>query len=56
VEIFEKGSGRARLSLVPDASQESLLKFIVDNTEKGSVVLTDGWNRYSGLSAKEYPQ
>jgi len=54
VEILEKGSGRVRLSLVPDASQESLAKFITDNIEKGSVVITDGWNGYSGLSEKGY--
>jgi len=54
VEILEKGSGRVRLSIVPDASHESLVKFISDNIEKGSVVITDGWNGYSGLSAKGY--
>lgn len=54
VEILEKGSGRVRLSAVPDASHESLVKFITDNIEKGSVVTTDGWNGYSGLSEEGY--
>jgi hypothetical protein len=54
VGILEKGSERVRLSIVPDASHESLVKYISDKLEKGSVVITNGWNGYSGLSAKGY--
>ena len=54
VEIIDKGSGRVRLSIVPDASEVSLEKFITDNIEIGSVIITGGWARYSGLSEKGY--
>lgn len=54
VELMDKGTGRVRLSVVPDASWKSLKKFITDNIEAGSTVITDGWKGYSGLSKKGY--
>jgi len=46
--------GRVRLSVVPDATKESLLSFVTDNVEPGSEIITDGWPSYSSLSGKGY--
>jgi transposase-like protein len=46
--------GRVRLSVVPDATKESLVSFITDNVEFGSEVITDGWPSYSSLPKKGY--
>jgi transposase-like protein len=54
IEIMEKGTGRIRMSTVSDASKKSLRKFITDNIEKGSTLITDGWKGYSGISKKGY--
>jgi len=54
VELLEKGSGRVRLSLVPDASKKALEKFVTNNIETGSHIITDGWKGYSGLPKKGY--
>jgi hypothetical protein len=37
------GIGRIRMRRLPDGSAESLLPFIEDSGEPGSVVHTDGW-------------
>lgn len=39
---------------VPDASAESLMPFIADSVELGSVVRTDGWLEYMPLNGKGY--
>lgn len=44
-----RGFGRARLRRVPDASGASLVPFVCDVVEPGSVILTDGWRGYNGL-------
>jgi transposase-like protein len=54
VEIRERGSGRIRMSRVPDASGESLLSFVQAAVCPGSVVHTDGWLGYSGLANLGY--
>jgi len=54
VEIMEKGTGRVRMSLISDASKKSLGKFINDNIETGSNLITDGWKGYTGISKKGY--
>jgi transposase-like protein len=46
-----KGLGRIRLRRVDDVSAASLVGFIRDVAEPGSVILTDGWQGYSGLPA-----
>lgn len=46
--------GRIRLRLIPDASADSLHRFILDSVTPGSVVHTDGWRGYSGLDTKGY--
>ena len=52
VEIKEKGTGRVRMSLIPDATKKSLGKFINENIETGSDLITDGWKGYTGISKK----
>ena len=47
-----RGIGRIRMKRIEDASSESLLPFVEECIEPGSVVHTDGWPAYSGL-AKE---
>jgi transposase-like protein len=55
VEIKEpKGFGRVRMRYIPDASGDSLLPFISDVVSYGSVILTDGWRGYNGLSDLGY--
>ena len=45
-----KGFGRVRMRHIPDASAESLLPFVREVIAPGSIVCTDGWCGYSGLS------
>ena len=48
------GIGRIRMRQIPDASAESLELFLLDSIEAGSVVHTDGWSAYSGVTSKGY--
>ena len=55
VEIFEpKGFGRVRMKSIPDASGGSLLPFVSESVEPGSIVHTDSWLGYNGLSKMGY--
>lgn len=49
VEVIGKGTGRVRLGIIPDASRKSLKKFIVNNIEEGSELVTDGWCSYKNI-------
>jgi len=42
------------MSVIPDASGESLESFVVSNIEQGSVIVTDGWRGYSFLDTSDY--
>ena len=53
-QIDGKGIGRIRLRHVPDASGPSLLGFIEDAIEPGSLIHTDGWESYKALPQKGY--
>lgn len=44
------GFGRVRMRHVPDASGGSLESFVRDTVVPGSMVCTDGWRGYNGLS------
>jgi transposase-like protein len=44
-----KGLGRVRMRHVPDASGDSLIRFVADVAESGSTILTDGWGGYNDL-------
>lgn len=46
--------GRLRLQVVADGSAASLVGFVVNNVEVGSVVRTDGFISYDGLVEKGY--
>ncbi len=54
VEQDERKLGRIRMRRVPDASADSLHGFIADSVEPGSIVQTDGWYGYIGLTGKGY--
>jgi transposase-like protein len=49
-----KGIGRIRLRQIADASAASLVPFIEDAVEPGSVVHTDGWPGYEPLEKNGY--
>lgn len=55
IEIhFPKGFGRVRMQRIPDVSGDSLIPFVCDFIEPGSVVLTDGWSGYNNLTKHGY--
>ena len=55
VEVHSpKGFGRVRMRWIPDVSSESLVPFVCDVAEKGSEILTDGWQSYNELSKRGY--
>jgi len=49
-----KGIGRIRMRRIKDASTESLLPFVEESIEPGSVVHTDGWLGYAPLETRGY--
>ncbi len=47
VELREpRGYGRARMSIIADASAKTLREFLIGTVEPGSTVVTDGWSAY----------
>jgi transposase-like protein len=53
-EVRGKRIGRVRLRRVPDVSSDSLLPFVASVVARGSMVRTDGWSGYDGLSGMGY--
>jgi transposase-like protein len=49
-----KRTGRIRMRRISRASGEHLEKFISDAVQPGSVIHTDGWSGYDGLTALGY--
>lgn len=49
-----EGIGRIRMRRIPDASAKSLMPFVEEAIEPGSVVHTDGWLGYVPLEGKGY--
>jgi len=49
-----KGIGRIRMRRIPNASAHSLVSFVEEGVEPGSVVHTDGWLGYEPLQAHGY--
>ena len=47
-----KGFGRIRMRHIPDASAESLGTFVRETIAAGSILCTDGWKGYIGLSGE----
>jgi transposase-like protein len=54
VQESERGIGRIRMQRVTDASGESLEPAVWEMVEPGSVVRTDGWRGYTGLTELGY--
>jgi transposase-like protein len=56
VELLEGKNqlGRCRMQVIPDASGASLSGFIEVNVERGSVIITDGWNGYLPVVEKGF--
>jgi transposase-like protein/ribosomal protein L37AE/L43A len=54
VEEDGDGIGRIRMRCIPDASAQSLIPFIEDSVEPGSIVHTDGWRGYHPLQTRGY--
>jgi transposase-like protein/Zn ribbon nucleic-acid-binding protein len=48
-ELDGKKLGRCRMSIISDGSSKSLHPFIKENIEKGTNLITDGWNGYNGV-------
>jgi len=49
-----RGIGRIRMRCIPDASADSLMAFIEDSIEPGSIVRTDGWLGYVPVKGRGY--
>jgi len=54
VQEAEKGIGRIRMRRILDASGESLEPAVWEMVEPGSLVRTDGWRGYNGLTELGY--
>lgn len=54
VEVRGSGSGRVRLSVLQDASGNSLQAFIKGAVTDAAIIHTDGWNGYNGLTGLGY--
>jgi transposase-like protein len=54
IEVRGRGSGRLRLSVLPDATRPSLLAFTKATTAPGAIVHTDGWHPYRALAQHGY--
>lgn len=54
VELDERGFGRARLGVIPNASATSLAAFLDVNVDPGSCVITDGWSAYPAATRDCY--
>jgi transposase-like protein len=54
VEQRGKGMGRVRMRVIDSATGENLLRFISENVEEDSTVVTDGWRSYSKVSESGY--
>jgi transposase-like protein len=47
-------AGRLRLTLIPDATEESLGTFLTKNVKTKSRIRTDGWKGYSDAALEDY--
>ena len=54
VEVKGRKTERVRLAKIPDASCISLKRFIEDNIEKQSIIITDEWPSYNELGSIGY--
>jgi len=54
MEVTGRKTGRVRIAKIPDASSNSLNKFIESNIEKTSTIITDKWPSYNELKSMGY--
>lgn len=54
LEVKDYGTGRVRLSLIPDASRKALNPFIKEQVFKSSTIITDGWKGYVDIKKMGY--
>ncbi len=54
VQVEPRRLGRIRLQRIPDASGPSLLQFVQDAADPGSLIHTDGWLGYEPLRRHGY--
>lgn len=55
VELGTKGQlGRTRLGVIENASKKSLQRFIKNNIEDGTTIISDGWKGYTALTSAGY--
>jgi transposase-like protein len=54
VEKRDRGTGRARMAVIPDFKSSTLLDFLKQNVERGSIVYTDGVKSFTGLHEAGY--
>lgn len=53
-EVRGRGTGRIRMSVIPDVSVVSLHEFVLNSVQRGAEVRTDGWNGYKGIETLGY--
>lgn len=56
VEVRGTTPGRLRLRLIGHADSVNLHKFVRENVEEGSTLVTDGWRPYEGLGEYKHVQ
>jgi transposase-like protein len=54
VEVKEHKVGRVRMQIINAADALNLHRFIAENIERGSNLITDGWAGYNKIEAKGY--
>jgi len=54
VEKRNRGTGRARMAVIPDCKSSTLRAFLKQNVEPGSIVYTDGVKSFTGLQEAGY--
>ena len=52
--VPRKRAGRVRMTVIPDASSETLLPWIESNIAKETKIYTDGWKGYNALEIRGY--
>jgi len=52
-ECLGKQIGRVRFKIIKSATSENLIKFIEENIEHKSTIITDGWSGYASLADSE---
>lgn len=53
-EVRGRGTGRIRMSIIPDVSVVSLHEFVLNSVQRGAEVRTDGWVGYEGIETLGY--